>query len=693
MRGKAPSFAVAALVTATIAGNAYAGIVDPELQAAIARLGPNERVAVIIRCADPVRPGDFAQGDRRTKRARLVAALRARATRCQDLLARDLAAADGEDRTNLWLINSVAARVRAGRVQRLAQRAGVEAVFLNKEVSLPQDPPSAIPAGEPGNPGFTFWNLSEIRVPDLWALGYYGQGVVVATLDTGVDAGHLDIGPNWRGGGNSWFDPNGEHSAPYDANGHGTQVMGILLGGNSLGVDIGAAPGAQWIAAKIFNDAGVSDLAKIHASYQWLLDPDGDPSSDDAPDIVNNSWALPDPGACTGEFAADIALLKAADIAVVSAAGNFGPSSGTSVEPANNPGSLSVGAVDYYRDLVYSSSHGPSACDNGVFPSLVAPGKDIFTTGLTSGGANPGAWAYGSGTSMSAPHVAGAMAILRSALHDATPAELEAAIRSGALDLGASGPDNATGSGYLDLVSAFYALADGAPADLDSDGVTDGQDLCPATPAGEAVDNSGCSASQRDSDSDGVSDVLDLCPQTPPGETPNAAGCAPSQLDSDGDGVSDALDLCPNTPPGTPVDAEGCLLGPADADGDGFAADVDCDDFSASVYPGAPETNGDGIDQDCNGLDLTIAIGLARYVASKDQLVVQATSDRAAQAGLRATITLQNGNAIDRPLVWKPALGRWQQTFSTFVTIYGSVPVSVRVHGAEGSVSAPVQRR
>ena len=332
-------------------------------------------------------------------------------------------------------------------------RAGVDVVYLNETVELP---PEATPAGVPGNPPSTYWNVSETRAPDLWALGYYGTGVVVATMDTGVDALHADIGPQWRGGDNSWYDPNGEHDTPYDADGHGTKVMGLIVGGNAGGFDMGVAPDAQWIAVKMFDDQGQSDWAKIHLGFQWLLDPNANLAPDDAPDVVNSSWVLQGTeGQCLGEFAGDIAALRAAQIGVVFSAGNSGPGSDTSLEPANDPGSLSVGAIDSRNRVVRSSSRGPSACDGSVYPRLAAPGKDVLTAGLTTGGANPTAYAFGTGTSFAAPHVAGALALLKGVAPDATLAELEAAVEDGALDLGASGPDNDFGAGLVDVVEAY----------------------------------------------------------------------------------------------------------------------------------------------------------------------------------------------------------------------------------------------
>jgi OOP family OmpA-OmpF porin len=92
------------------------------------------------------------------------------------------------------------------------------------------------------------------------------------------------------------------------------------------------------------------------------------------------------------------------------------------------------------------------------------------------------------------------------------------------------------------------------PADSDRDGVIDALDNCPGTPAGVAVDDSGCPI---DSDKDGVADYLDKCPNTPAGVPVDSNGCP---LDSDNDGVADYLDKCPGTPAGTAVNASGCPL-------------------------------------------------------------------------------------------------------------------------------------
>ena len=122
---------------------------------------------------------------------------------------------------------------------------------------------------------------------------------------------------------------------------------------------------------------------------------------------------------------------------------------------------------------------------------------------------------------------------------------------------------------YIAGIGIQYAWGGTAPrkiVDSDGDGVTDDLDRCPGTPAGTAVDSTGCAL---DDDADGVTNDVDKCPGTPAGAKVDANGCEP---DSDGDGVADSRDQCPNTPAGTKVDDKGCEL---DSDGDGIVDSQD----------------------------------------------------------------------------------------------------------------------
>jgi OOP family OmpA-OmpF porin len=116
----------------------------------------------------------------------------------------------------------------------------------------------------------------------------------------------------------------------------------------------------------------------------------------------------------------------------------------------------------------------------------------------------------------------------------------------------------------------------GCELDSDGDGVKDSKDQCPGTPRGMPVDEYGC---PNDSDGDGVTDDRDECPGTPAGAEVDAKGC---ELDDDGDGVINRLDECPGTPAGTPVDKRGCPI-----EGDYVLKGVNFESNSDRLMPGA----------------------------------------------------------------------------------------------------------
>ena len=176
--------------------------------------------------------------------------------------------------------------------------------------------------------------------------------------------------------------------------------MGTLAGSGGIGV----APGAQWIAARIFDSTGWAYDSWIHAGFQWILAPGGDAAQ--APDVLSNSWGSDDGGSV--EFQPDVQLLNAAGIATFFSNGNAGPNAYSVGSPASFPESFGVGAVDENEQIAWFSSRGPSPW-NSLKPEVSAPGVNIRSS-LPGGG-------YGkmNGTSMAAPQVAGVAALLRSA--------------------------------------------------------------------------------------------------------------------------------------------------------------------------------------------------------------------------------------------------------------------------------------
>ena len=444
----------------------------PDIQSALQSLGPDDEIQVIITLSDKADIKGLKKEfkDRRSMRSRLINALKSKADATQGPVRSFLETARAKKIKQFWIMNGIAATVPAERVEQIARFPGIEAVTLDAVIHAPEPVYAAEALGE--------WNLEKVKVTDLWDYGITGQGTIVANMDTGVDYLHSDLQERWRGGTNSWFSPyslpeNADFcrtpgactfcelsSSPCDVDGHGTGTMGVMVGGDAGGTVIGVAPEAKWIAVKIFNDEGDAFLSAIVDGFQWLLDPDNNPDTDDAPDVVNNSWAYDAPNRCinSGAYAVlktTIQNLKEVGIAVVFSAGNSGPYASTSVSPANYPDSFSVGATNIDDLIADFSSRGPSACDGSIFPNVVAPGKGIKIAYPPFGPLYP--YAYANGTSFSAPHVAGAMALLRSAFPDISVSKMELALRRSAADLGPEGQDNVYGYGRLD-VSAAYSL-------------------------------------------------------------------------------------------------------------------------------------------------------------------------------------------------------------------------------------------
>ncbi|MFN8443253.1 MAG: S8 family serine peptidase [Caldilineaceae bacterium] len=427
------------------------------VQSLLANADSQQRIPVIVVLRQQADLSSLNERSRASRLQQVVQRLQAQAEHTQSRLRSLLRMRQSEGQVTafqpLWIINGVALTASASLIRELATLPEVAEIRLDGTVQAPPRPASTA-ATEP--------NITLINAPALWNLGIDGTGVVVASVDTGVDLTHPDLQSRWRGGSNSWFDPYHQHATPTDlagnSSGHGTWTVGVMMGGDAGGSAIGVAPGAQWIAAKIFDDQGKGNFANIHAAYQWLLDPDGNPNSEDAPQVVNNSWDLLIVG-CNLEFATDLQVLRAAGILPVFAAGNDGPSPNSSVSPGNNPGAFAVGAIKTNGQIYSLSSRGPTNCGgtSRVFPDLVAPGVDIRTS------APSGFYTLESGTSLAAPHVSGALALLLSAFPDLSPSRQEAALRNGAIDLGDIGPDNKFGQGQLNVFNSYQWLRDSSP--------------------------------------------------------------------------------------------------------------------------------------------------------------------------------------------------------------------------------------
>ncbi|WP_158280919.1 S8 family serine peptidase [Promicromonospora sp. AC04] len=319
----------------------------------------------------------------------------------------------------------------------------------------------------------TEWGLDAIGAPDVWDMGYTGDGITVANIDSGVDVEHPALLEHYRGylgeeglsNDYNWFDASGScEGAPCDIDAHGTHVMGTMVGDDGAGNQVGVAPGADWIAA---NGCATCSDADLLASGQWILAPtraDGsDPDPAQRPHIVNNSWGQQAPGAIDDFMSEEIAAWEAAGIFGAWAAGNAGEAGCQSTSsPGANVATYAAGAFGESGDIADFSSRGPGA-DGVTKPNLAAPGDNVRSS------IPGGDYAAFSGTSMASPHLAGAVALLWSAAPalvgdiEGTQALLDQTSVDVADDScgGTPADNNVWGEGKLDVA----ALVSNAPID------------------------------------------------------------------------------------------------------------------------------------------------------------------------------------------------------------------------------------
>ncbi|OLF11990.1 hypothetical protein BLA60_08115 [Actinophytocola xinjiangensis] len=356
----------------------------------------------------------------------------------------------------------------------LAARTEVATLYPARTYALPEPEPAATAAARAA----VEWGVADIRADDVWRdFQADGTGIVVANIDSGVQFDHPALVDRYRGNRGdgtfdhayNWYDPASvcqtSTPAPCDNSGHGTHTMGTMTGGGPAG-GIGVAPGATWIAAKGCEGDSCSSFALL-ASGEWVLAPtdaDGrNPRPGLRPHIVNNSW-----GASNGSIADPwyddvIDAWLAAGMFPSFSNGNSGPSCDTAGTPGDAVATYAAGMYDVNGVIDDGSSRGPGA--NGeVKPNISAPGVNIRST-------YPGdRYAAMSGTSMAAPHVSGAVALLWSAapsvIGDIT--ETRRLLDTTAVDVddttcgGTAQRNNVYGEGRLDA----YRAVESAPRDV-----------------------------------------------------------------------------------------------------------------------------------------------------------------------------------------------------------------------------------
>jgi subtilisin family serine protease len=282
-------------------------------------------------------------------------------------------------------------------------------------------------------------NITHVNADDVWALGFEGTGVTIANVDTGVRYTHQAVNAQYRGnlGGGTyehnynWFDPYGDHpTAPADDNGHGTHTMGTMVGDDGSANQIGMAPSADWIACRACNTTNCTDAALLSCA-QFIAAPTdltgANPDPAKRPVAVNNSWG--DCGTSYDNWYQGVVdSWHAAGIHPIFSNGNASncgysapPGLNTVGNPARYGNVTGVGSSGTSNGQYASHSNwGPTDNPDTVNPSpndpfgaalkpqVIAPGVFIRSSVNDS----DSSYSFYTGTSMSAPHVTGLIALM-----------------------------------------------------------------------------------------------------------------------------------------------------------------------------------------------------------------------------------------------------------------------------------------
>jgi serine protease AprX len=316
----------------------------------------------------------------------------------------------------------------------LAARPDVQMIWLDEEVHTLLD--VSVPL---------------LQVPQVWAEGFTGKGVVVGIVDTGIDHNHPDV----TGRIKASKDFTGE--GDLDNNGHGTHVAGIVggTGAASNNKYRGVAYECEYVIAKVLRGNGGGLMSDVIAGLEYCLD--------QGAQVINLS--LGGGSANDGTDAISVACDNAVNEGIVLcvAAGNSGPGASTVGSPACARNVITIGATDKQDGIASYSSRGPTS-DGRVKPDVCFPGSSITSArakNTAMGIPLNDFYTTASGTSMATPHATGTCALLLQKASALKPSEIKAALMAHTKNLGLD--QNTQGAGRVQVFEVFQSIASPEP--------------------------------------------------------------------------------------------------------------------------------------------------------------------------------------------------------------------------------------
>ena len=387
-----------------------------------------------------------------------------------------------------WLVNAISCNASKDVIYHIARHNDVEFIAYNEMKYLLWD--EEVKAVE-STRGMT-QNITHVKANQVWDLGYTGQGVTVAVIDTGVNFSHIDLADHLWDGGEEY--PNHGYNTLEDSHnvsdgfGHGTHCAGVVCGDGTSGTQTGIAPNATLMCIKVMDDTGYGNATSISAGMEFAIE--------HGADVLNMSLGIPFASAAVREMlrGACVNALQCG-IAAAVAVGNDGqlqisfpvpnnvrvpggcPPPWIHPDQESNAGGLScciaVGAVDFNNVRPAFSSYGPFTWQETAYadypynpgmglirPDISAPGVGIISAAPNS---NTGHVSM-EGTSQAAPCVAGVIALMLEKNPEITPAEISMILETTAVKL-EDNKNNYTGSGCIDALAAIQSIEGGEVVD------------------------------------------------------------------------------------------------------------------------------------------------------------------------------------------------------------------------------------